>query len=364
MNELKQRPRGLSLTAAAMLVFLSQSVVSASSMPSYDWFLFYIIFLFVFLIAGVVGIWCYWRGQNWARRLALAYSAFTIWWSVTWGYSYFTRWESPRWNYWLLSNTLEVIFGAFLLYWLNTPRIRTFFEKAEPVARHNRFLNALEEIGIWGAALLLFWVGIFLGAAFIIVRRGLSNVGLLLLYMAGPPIVAYLIVGIYYRLRRAGKTQRRLVFFVAAWTFLFGLLLINSPSPIRQWFQYLGGAMTADRRLEFYEGMEESSAPSLQSKNRHLVEVSYSTAEKWHLWGITLAEGLGPASPLLAKTLEDAGDFYRDRSQDAKALPLYWRSMAVWEKAFGSNNHFVTQVRGKLNETIRSQEAVRAAGQR
>lgn len=365
MNERKQRPWKLSVTALVILGFLFAICIGlGSSIRSNDSLRLYIFFLLVFLVVGVVGTWCYWLGQNWARRLVLAYSAYTVWFLVTWDHSNLTRWEIPKRNYGLLGNTLQVIFGAFLLYWLNTPNMQAFFEKPEPISPHNRFLNVLQQFIIWGAAILLLPVGILLGASYSFIRSGLSNVGLLAVYTAGPPILACLMVGIYYKLRRDRRTRRRLTFFVAAWTFLFGFLLITKPSPIRRWFQYYGGAITADKRLELYEGMKESSPPALRSKNRHLAEVSYSAAEEWHLWGITVSEGFGPASPLLAKALEDAGDFYRDRSQRAKALPLYRRSLAVWEKTFGPDNHFASQVRRKLNETMRSQEAIRATGQR
>ena len=228
MDEPKQRPRGLSATTLVMLGFFIQSYLApVPSIPPNVSFTFYISVRLISLVISVVVIWSYWRGQNWARRLVLAYSVFTVWYLVSWDYSYLTRWEIPRLNYWRITNTLTVCFSAFMLYWLNNPRTKAFFERRETERPRNRFQNVLQQIGIWGTSVSLLLVGIFLGATYSFIRIGLSNVGLLTLYTVGPLILSCCVVNFYYKLKEDQKTRRRVVFFVAAWTFALGLLLIK-----------------------------------------------------------------------------------------------------------------------------------------
>jgi hypothetical protein len=168
------------------------------------------------------------------------------------------------------------------------------------------------------------------------------------------------IVAIYYNARKERKTTRRFAFFVAAWTLAFGFLLTTMPNPLLSLIRYHGVTLTAERRLWYAENGNTPSGRS-SAQTRRLIEAGYSTAEKWHLWEIGMAEGLGPASPLLAVCLESTADFYGGRKEYDKAVPLYRRSRDTWEKALGPENRYAEEVHTKLADTLRAVEAARAA---
>jgi hypothetical protein len=110
------RPRGLTETSVIM------AITNALGWAIIDWSkpgarLTFTVFT-VFIVTGYVVIWSYWKGQNWARILVLLTSLLCL---------YNLRW-------WPQSGLLErVMIGTeaatavFLLYWLNTRKVRAFF---------------------------------------------------------------------------------------------------------------------------------------------------------------------------------------------------------------------------------------------
>lgn len=64
----------------------------------------------------------YWHGKNWARILVLVYSAMQIG----------GLWLLKLHDYGYADTAVmlaQALFGAFLLYWLNTAVVRQFFER-------------------------------------------------------------------------------------------------------------------------------------------------------------------------------------------------------------------------------------------
>ena len=70
------------------------------------------------IFIGYIVIWFYWKGRNWARILVLLTSLLSLYNLHDWTRSG----TMPR----IMIGT-EAILAVFLLYWLNTRQIRTFF---------------------------------------------------------------------------------------------------------------------------------------------------------------------------------------------------------------------------------------------
>jgi hypothetical protein len=115
-----ERPRGLTETSAIM------AITNAMGWGIIDWSradarLTFAIFT-SFILVGYVVIWFFWNGRNWARILVLLTSILCLY----------------NLRYWSRGGLLErVMIGAeavtavFLLYWLNTSKIRAFFAQAK-----------------------------------------------------------------------------------------------------------------------------------------------------------------------------------------------------------------------------------------
>jgi hypothetical protein len=350
----QQRPWGLSITALVMLTFLvCESVALVLSFKVYGSVFWSVFFVVLVELACFFGILSYWQGQNTGRRAVLGYSVYVIVRMLYWDYTYFTVWTRPRLSFWRVTNTLELLLAAYLLYWLNTPRMQAFFEGPEGVPERQGFLGRLRSVGIWVAAALIFLLGICLAGGAVFARSGLSNLPLLAVSMLGSVALPLAVVSIYYALRKERKTRRRYAFFTATWTLALGFLLLAWPSPLRTLSRYSGGKLVAERNLWYAEN--DDGKPSRTPEERHrLIEERYSNAEAWHRWGIEMAENLGPASPVLAGILEDSGDFYASEKQYDKAAELYRRSRATWERALGAENSFAEQVHKKLVDTVRA----------
>ena len=77
--------------------------------------------MFVVIAAvSFVAIWYFWRGKNWARWLTLAFSVFAI-------LEVFTFVPANRVEAAIIY--AEALFGSWLLYWLNTWRVKVFFTR-------------------------------------------------------------------------------------------------------------------------------------------------------------------------------------------------------------------------------------------
>ena len=70
------------------------------------------------ILAGYVVLWFYWHGKNWARRMVLLTSLLALMNLMLWSSAYLAE---------RIMIALEAPLALFLLYWLNTPRAKTYF---------------------------------------------------------------------------------------------------------------------------------------------------------------------------------------------------------------------------------------------
>jgi len=115
-----ERPRGLTETSVIM------AITNAMGWGIIDWTradarLTFAIFT-SFILVGYVVLWFFWKGRNWARMLVMLTSLLCLY----------------NLHYWYRGGIVErVMIGAeavtavFLLYWLNTHTVRTFFTEAK-----------------------------------------------------------------------------------------------------------------------------------------------------------------------------------------------------------------------------------------
>jgi len=112
------RPKGLSATALLM------SVTNAMGWFIVDWNRPHAGFTFgVFTILILIGyffIWYYWQGRNWARIAVLLTSLLAL---------YNLRYWSHGPGIKQVMVVSEGTLGIFLLYWLNTKTVRTYFKR-------------------------------------------------------------------------------------------------------------------------------------------------------------------------------------------------------------------------------------------
>jgi len=123
-----ERPRGISFTAALMCA------CNALGWFTVDWhkpqaMSTFAVFTMLILI-GYLFLWFYWKGYNWARIAVLLTSVLTIYNLRYWR-------EGKTANRFMIG--VEALLGIFLLFWLNTSRIREYFKAGgrtvEPVIK-------------------------------------------------------------------------------------------------------------------------------------------------------------------------------------------------------------------------------------
>ena len=115
-----ERPKGLTGTAVFM------SVTNAMAWAIIDWSkpdsrILFAVFT-IFIVVGYVVIWFYWKGRNWARILVLLTSLLCLY-------------NLYHWNRYELTERVmvaaEALLAIFLLCWLNTAKVRSFFRNAK-----------------------------------------------------------------------------------------------------------------------------------------------------------------------------------------------------------------------------------------
>jgi len=114
------RPRGLTEISVIM------AITNAMGWGIIDWSradarLMFAIFT-SFILVGYVVLWFFWKGRNWARVLVMLTSILCLY----------------NLHYWSRGRLVERIMiggeavtAVFLLYWLNTQTVRTFFAEAK-----------------------------------------------------------------------------------------------------------------------------------------------------------------------------------------------------------------------------------------
>lgn len=114
------KPKGLKETTIAMCIMnISGLVFIDEKMDSLD--SIYMVFASVVLATYFV-LWFYWKGKNWARMAVMLTGILAIANLLT----------LPSINN--LANSLiiiESVFGAFMLWWLNTSEVRNYFRRSE-----------------------------------------------------------------------------------------------------------------------------------------------------------------------------------------------------------------------------------------
>ena len=118
-----QRPKGLTATAVLMSFTnaLGWFIVDCSRPYAVTTFCLFTFFIMI----GYFVIWFYWEGHNWARILVLLTSVLCLY-----NLRYFFH---PRIAVRLMIGS-EALLAVFLLFWLNTPKVKSFFRAAEKPA--------------------------------------------------------------------------------------------------------------------------------------------------------------------------------------------------------------------------------------
>jgi hypothetical protein len=115
-----QRPKGLTETAILM------SITNAMGWLIVDWSKPHAATIFVlftiFILVGYLVIWFYWKGRSWARILVLLTSLLCLY-----NLRFFPRAGFAE----RLMIGAEAVLAVFLLFWLNTPKVRLFFQAAK-----------------------------------------------------------------------------------------------------------------------------------------------------------------------------------------------------------------------------------------
>jgi hypothetical protein len=120
MGDPKMKPKGLRETA--VLMGLCNPLGYAFIEPSYGMLALQLFVASLILAVSYLILWYYWMGRNWARLLVLATSALAL------ANLSFLASSSP---FQKIILTLEAILGGFLIFWLNTREIRTFFRQSK-----------------------------------------------------------------------------------------------------------------------------------------------------------------------------------------------------------------------------------------
>jgi hypothetical protein len=114
---IQPRPKGISETAVLM------SLTNALGWIIVDWSKPDAATIFstftVLIVAGYVVIWFYWKGRNWARILVLLTSLLCLY-----NLRYFLH--ARRIEQVMIGT--EAMLGIFLLFWLNTQQVKSFFQ--------------------------------------------------------------------------------------------------------------------------------------------------------------------------------------------------------------------------------------------
>src|SRR5258706_247449 len=119
-----EQPRGIAETAWAMagLNLLGYSLIDGTAKH----LIFNLVVVSLGTFVAYFVLWFYWKGRNWARWLVMLTSLIAL--------SNIRLWSSygpvPR-----VMIALEAVLGTFLLYWLNTRPVRTYFAKTK-IATH------------------------------------------------------------------------------------------------------------------------------------------------------------------------------------------------------------------------------------
>jgi hypothetical protein len=110
------RPKGLTETSILMSITnaMGWAIIDWSKPSAHRTFLIFTVMIAI----GYLVIWFYWNGRNWARILVILTSLLSLFNLHLWSHSGTVE---------RVMIAAEAILAIYLLYWLNTPRVRAFF---------------------------------------------------------------------------------------------------------------------------------------------------------------------------------------------------------------------------------------------
>lgn len=113
------KPRGLTETTISMCIMNIAGFIFVDSRVA-PVELQYAIFSVIIAVTYLV-LWYFWKGKNWARVLVLLAGVVAV-------LNLFALSSSSVWADALI--VIEAIFGIFMLWWLNTKSVKTYFKQA------------------------------------------------------------------------------------------------------------------------------------------------------------------------------------------------------------------------------------------
>jgi hypothetical protein len=116
-----QRPKGVIVT------FILMCITNAMGFFNINWQMPYagvlLISFTVFITIGYAVLWFYWQGRNWARWLVML-ECLQCFWNIK--YLFHRHPLAPRIEPVMI--TSEAILALYLIWYLNTPTVRTWFQ--------------------------------------------------------------------------------------------------------------------------------------------------------------------------------------------------------------------------------------------
>ena len=119
----RERPRGMAAATLLLCVFTVAAIAFYQSSPQLSPRGSVALFAAgyaVYAAVAFVAIWFFWHGRNWARWLVIVGSLLALSNLLNFG-----SWTSMQQK--LI--VVESVFGAWLLYWLNTKKVARFFRR-------------------------------------------------------------------------------------------------------------------------------------------------------------------------------------------------------------------------------------------
>ena len=123
----RERPRGMAAATLLLCVFAVAAIAFYQRSPNLSPLAsvaFFAAGYAVYAAVALVAIWFFWQGRNWARWLVIAGSLLALSNLLNFG-----SWTSMQQK--LI--VVESVFGAWLLYWLNTEKVARFFRRGTVV---------------------------------------------------------------------------------------------------------------------------------------------------------------------------------------------------------------------------------------
>ncbi|GAB4460115.1 MAG: hypothetical protein OHK0029_23600 [Armatimonadaceae bacterium] len=119
-TRLSPKPQGLTVTALLLTLCCFAIYLLPAEVPR-EWLIVYWFIVSFGVCVSLLVVWCYWQGRNWARVLVLTASMVAIY-----NLSYLSHAQSVERFLLIAEGTL----ATFLLYWLNTNPVSTYFKRS------------------------------------------------------------------------------------------------------------------------------------------------------------------------------------------------------------------------------------------